>query len=256
MRQPWEMFGRHHTLPGVRHVGLDRPVAWLKAGWSDLIANPLPSLAYGLLFSIGGDLVLLGSIGEPYLFLTAISGFFLVAPLLAAGLYELSRRRAAGARPTFVESLSGLKGSVPTLALFGAMLAIVIALWERITAVAFALVGNGTGGTPGFVTQLFTSGEHTAFIAIWFILGAMLALLIFALSVVSVPMMLDRNADFVTAILTSLHAFAINLEALVLWGALIVALTFFGFATFLVGLIFVMPILGHASWHAYRDLVE
>ena len=84
----------------------------------------------------------------------------------------------------------------------------------------------------------------------------MLALLTFAISAISVPMMLDRRADFVTAMMTSLQAFAVNLEAMVLWGLMIVGLTLIGFATLLVGLVFFMPMLGHATWHAYRDLVK
>ena len=87
-------------------------------------------------------------------------------------------------------------------------------------------------------------------------LGGALALFVYALAVVSVPLMLDRDSDFVTAMLTSLHAFAANSATLLLWAATIVTLTLFGFATLLFGLVIIMPILGHASWHAYRDLVE
>lgn len=255
MRQPLDILARPSPLPAVQRVGLDRPFAWLRAGGNDLRANPVPSIAYGLLFSIGGDLILLGSLGETYLFMTALSGFFLLAPLLAAGLYELSRQRAAGAQPTFVDSLRGLRRGALPIALFGAMLALVCIFWERVSALAFGLAGDMDGGI-GQVMHLLASGQHRAFMAIWLVLGALLALLIFAFSVVSVPMMLDRDIDFVGTILTSLRAFSANLEAMVLWAAIIVALTLLGFATFLVGLVLVMPLLGHASWHAYRELVK
>lgn len=255
MRQPLDLLERPLPLPEVRRVGLDRPFAWLRAGWEDLRANPVPGIAYGLLFSIGGDLILLGSLGEPYLFMAALSGFFLVAPLLAAGLYELSRQRAAGARPTFIDSLRGLRRAALPIALFGAILALASLFWERSSALAFALAGNLDGGITGFV-RLLISGEHRTLMAVWLIAGAVLALLVFAFSVVSVPMMLDRDGDLLSAMLTSLRAFLMNLEAMILWAALIVALTLLGFATLLAGLVVVMPVLGHASWHAYRELVK
>lgn len=256
MRQSFDLLGHHFDLPEVRHVGADRPTAWLAAGFDDMVANPIPALAYGLLFSIGGDIILVSSVQTPHLFMTAISGFFLIAPLLAAGLYELSRQRAAGGKPTFIDSVGGLRHSASSIALFGLVLAVIVLLWERISALAFAVVGEMGTGVGGLMAQIFVGGEHRAFVAVWFILGAMLALLTFAISAVSVPMMLDRNTGFVTAMMTSLRAFAVNLEAMVLWGLIIVGLTLLGFATLLVGLVFVMPMLGHATWHAYRDLVK
>lgn len=256
MRQSFDLLGHHFTLPEIRRVSADRPAAWLAAGFDDMIANPLPALAYGLLFSIGGDVILVASVQKPYLFMAAVSGFFLIAPLLAAGLYELSRRHAAGERPTFIESITGLRHRTSSIAAFGVVLAVVVLIWERISALAFTMVGNAGAGIGGLMAEVFVGGEHRAFIAVWFILGAMLAMLTFAISAISVPMMLDRKAGFVTAMMTSLQAFAVNLEAMVLWGMMIVGLTLLGFATLLVGLVFVMPMLGHATWHAYRDLVK
>lgn len=256
MRQSFDLLGHHFDLPEVRRVGADRPAAWLAAGFDDMVANPIPALAYGLLFSIGGDIILVASAQQPYLFMAALSGFFLIAPLLAAGLYELSRRRAAGERPTFIDSVTGLQRSASQIARFGVVLAVIILLWERISAIAFAAVGETGIGIGGLMSQVLVGGEHRAFVAVWFVLGAVLAMLTFAVSAVSVPLMLDRKVGFVTAMMTSLQAFAVNLEAMVLWGLMIVGLTLLGFATLLVGLVFIMPMLGHATWHAYRDLVK
>jgi uncharacterized membrane protein len=107
-----------------------------------------------------------------------------------------------------------------------------------------------------FLSRIIFSGEHTAFAFFWFAAGAALALAVFALSVVSVPMILDRDSDPMAAMLTSLQAFLSNPLPLLIWAAMIVTLTLIGFATLLFGLVVIMPILGHASWHAYRDLVE
>jgi len=257
MKLSFDQIDRATALPVIRRVPASRIGAWLGAGWRDFKANPIPGIAYGLLFGIGGDLILLASLGQAHLFMVAVSGFFLVAPLLAAGLYELSRQHARGEHPTFVESLRAFRRNGESIALFGLVLALIAIAWERLSAIAFALLGNAASGDVGhFLTQTILSGEHTGFVIAWFAVGGILALLTFALSVVAVPLLLDRDSDVMTAMLTSLHAFAANTGMLLLWAATIVALTLFGFATLLFGLVIIMPILGHASWHAYRDLVE
>ena len=129
--------------------------------------------------------------------------------------------------------------------------------WERVSAVAFALIAIDTPAmASAYLSDILLNGEHLAFTLTWLLAGGLLALFVFAISVVAVPMMLDHDTDAVTAATTSLRAFSQNLPALLLWAGLIVGLTLFGFATLLFGLVIIMPILGHASWHAYRDLVE
>ena len=245
------------ALPHLRQIGMDRPLAWLKAGWQDIKANPLPSLAYGLLFALCGDLIILALIEYPHLLTVAISGFFFVAPLLAAGLYELSRHNAAGESILFIDSLKCFGRNGQSLAFFGLILALVGLFWERLSAVAFALVGATSAPVASaYLNEIVFNGDHLLFTVTWFALGGVLALFVYALSVVSVPLMLDRDSDVATAIMTSLRAFTRNVGPLLLWAALLVAMTLLGFATLLFGLILIMPILGHASWHAYRELVE
>jgi len=245
------------ALPGIRRIGAERPLAWLKAGWQDVCANPLPSLAYGLLFALGGDLIILALIEKPHLLTVSISGFFLVAPLLAAGLYELSRRNEAGEKILFIDSLKCFGRNGQSLAFFGLILALIVLMWERLSAIAFALIGATSAPVAGaYLSEIIFDGQHLAFTATWFVLGGALALFVYALAVVSVPLMLDRDADVATAIMTSLRAFARNSRPLLLWAAMLAGLTLLGFASLLFGLIIIMPILGHASWHAYRELVE
>ena len=257
MKTAYPLSSTGMRLPVIRRIGIDRPFAWLAAGWRDLKANPLPSLAYGLLFAIGGSLIILATLNRPHLLTAAISGFFLLAPLLAAGLYELSRRTAQGERILFIDSLACFRRNGESLALFGLLLAMIAIFWERFSAIAFALLGSSTGTDAGiFIARLLLSGEHTAFIATWWVLGGLIALLVFAMSVIAVPLLLDRNTDVATAVVASLRAFASNTLPLLLWAALIVTLTLIGFATLLFGLVVLIPLLGHASWHAYRELVE
>jgi uncharacterized membrane protein len=249
--------GQDGASGAIRRIDARAPSRWLEAGWQDIKANPLPSLAYGLLFAIGGDLILLSLVSHPHLLTFAISGFFLVAPLLAAGLYELSRARENGEKLMFIDSLRAFRRNGQSLALFGLLLALTALLWERFTAIAFAMLsGGGVFGGSALLSEILLGGEHVAFVATWLALGALLAGFVFVLAVVSVPMMLDRNCDPVTAMTTSLRAVATNPGPLALWAVLIVLLTLTGFATLLFGLVVLMPMLGHASWHAYRDLVE
>ena len=245
----------------IRQVPARRILSWLHAGWLDLRGNPIPSIAYGLLFAIGGDLILLASFGQPRLFTFAVSGFFLIAPLLATGLYELSRQHAVGAKPGFMDSLQVFRHNYKSIALFGLILALITFLWERVSAFSFAQFGSALGDTAGininqFIARTFASSDHSGFVIAWLAIGALLALFTYVISVVSLPLLVDRNTRLTTAIQTSLNAFLSNTVTLLIWAVSLVALTLLGFATLLFGLIVIMPILGHASWHAYRDLVE
>lgn len=257
MSTPYHFDRFSQALPGVRQVDMHAPSRWLEAGWQDIRRNPLPSLAYGLLFALGGDLIILALLQHPHLVALSISAFFFVAPLLAAGLYALSRAGETGEKPMFLDSLHVFRRNTQSLALFGLLLALIAMLWERFSAVAFALLGaSDASGASIFLNELLFSGEHLVFSLTWFGLGALLATFVFALSVVSVPMMVDRDCDPATAMACSLRAVLVNPAPLALWAVLIVILTLTGFATLLFGLIVLMPMLGHASWHAYRDLVE
>lgn len=248
---------RCFSLPTVRRVAFGRPLVWLKAGGRDMRANPIASLAYGLLFAIAGDVILIFSWRNAYLFTAAVSGFFLIAPLLAGGLYEISRRHADGLHSTFVDSLAGWSRNGQSMAMYGLLLALLALVWERSSAVLFALfVAELTPDLAAFVSTVLLNPEYRGLTLAWFLVGGALSLLVFALSAVSIPMLVDRQVDFVTAMMTSLRAVTSNPAPLLLWAALVVALTLIGFASLLFGLVILLPLLGHASWHAYRDLVE
>ena len=257
MKESPSPIDQHFALPGVRRVGLERPQVWLRSSWEDIRANPVASLAYGLLFAIAGDVILIFAWRNPYLFSAAISGFFLIAPLLSGGLYEISRRQAEGQHSTFVDSLAGWRRNGQSMAMFGLLLALAAIIWERTSAVFFAIFVPGmTPDLWAFVSEILLNAEHLELTLAWFLVGGLLSALVFSVSVVSIPMLVDRDVDFVTAMMTSLRTVAINPGCMLLWAALVLALTLTGFATLLFGLVILMPLLGHASWHAYRDLVE
>ncbi len=247
---------RHFALSPPAHVPASRPFQWLGKGWQDLRSAPLASLGYGLVVTALWALALVPGLDRPYLFTAALSGFLLVAPLLAVGLYELSRRRAAGEPVRLRDAFLGWRRNTGSLMEFGLVLAIVLIAWERLSAILFALLYGGTvPDLQEFLREVFLSGRYPLLVSVYVLTGGLLAALVFALSVVSVPLLMERNMDIATAMMNSLRAVAANPPAMLLWAALIVALTGIGVATGLVGMIVIMPLLGHASWHAYKDLM-
>ena len=246
------------TSFGVR-IAESTPFEWLRLGLRDLLRSPAASLGYGLLFFAMGYVLLGLTAGRPYLFLGAVSGFFLIAPLLLAGVYQISRRQATGEATDFFESLTSLRGKGQSLADFGLVLAFVTLCWQMLSALLFAFHYDGVadhGDVVGLANSLFVSGASLAFLASYMVLGGVIAAVVFAISAVSVPMLLDRKVDVVTAMITSVAAVRANLRPMLLWAAMIVVLTGIGFATAMIGLIVIVPLLGHATWHAYKALVE
>lgn len=257
MDKPFETLEQHFHLPHVREVGIDRPLLWLRAGWEDMRENLGASLSYGVILAALGYLLLSYAAELPYLFTAAISGFFLIGPVAAAGLYEISRQHEQGQPVSFFGSLRGLRGHADGLAYFGAFLAIALIGWERISAVLFALFYDGNvADLSNFFRSVFLSGEHLPFVTAYLVVGAVLATVVFALSVTAVPMLMDRKVDIITAAMASLRAVAVNPAAMALWAAIIVGLVAVGFATMMVGMVILLPLLGHATWHAYRELMR
>lgn len=248
---------QHFHLPHIREVGASRPFHWLKLGWGDMRDNLGASLTYGIFFAAVGYLILAYASGKPYLFTAAISGFFLVGPIAAAGLYEISRRHDAGEPASFGASLRGLTRHGDSLMYFGLFLAITLIAWERLSAILFALFYQGAvPELSNFARDVFLSGDYTHFVVAYLVVGGALAAVVFALSAIAIPMIMDRDIDAISAAMTSAKAVGVNLGAMAVWAALIVALVAIGFATMMIGMVVLLPLLGHATWHAYRDLVD
>ena len=249
--------GQHFDLPPIRRVPPGRPFAWLAQGFRDMRGNLVESLAYGVVLAAIGWVIWTYTAGRPQQFTASITGFFLLAPLLAAGLYEISRRHELGLDTGFGESLQGWRRSGGALAQFGLELVLVAILWERMSAILFALFYNGAvPNLDAFYRDVFLSGDYWRLAVVYVAVGGVLATVVFVMCAISIPMLLDRNVDIYTAMATSLIAVGRNIPAMAIWAILIVALTAIGFATLLIGLVVIFPVLGHATWHAYRDLTR
>ena len=244
----------------IRLVATDRPWVWLTAGWRDLMAAPHVGFTYGAaLTACGWALVLLLLwAGALWAILPATAGFFLVAPLLAAGLYEASRRRENGEAVTLGACVLGFTRNASQLALMGVVLLLLHLFWVRVAALIFGLF-FGTNFSPT-VEQLplamLRSDALLPFLIVGTGVGAAFAALAFAVSAVSIPMLVDRDVTAVEAVLLSLRAVAANPAAMAFWAGLIVVFTAMALVPFFLGLALVLPLVGHATWHAYRDLIR
>ena len=251
------ILGRHHFLHvEIRRVSAMRAVVWLQRGWDDFRHIKAASLGHGaLITALGAILLMLGS-SHPYLVAAAISGYLLVGPIMTTGLCELSRRRAGGEKIGFDESLHGMTRNPEGLAYLGVVLAIIAAAWFVLSGVVLQSVLHTS--TPSLGDALWGSFSDTVNrpqILAYIGSGAVLAAVVFTLSVVSVPLIIDRHASALDAMWISVKVTFWNLPAMLVWAAFIVVLTAIGFAPFLFGMIIVAPVLGHATWHAYRDLI-
>jgi uncharacterized membrane protein len=242
-------------FPLIRTVAADAPMRWLAAGFRDMRLAGSASLFYGLCFAAAGWLMHI-VIAQAYaLFAGLTSGFLLIGPLLAMGLYDLSRSIERGGAPRLTPTLAAWRPNLANVAIFAAVLAIVLLVWARASMVVFALFYEG--GLPTFadvVHAVVQFGQPT-FALIYFAVGGFFAAFVFAISVIAVPLMLDRRADAITAAIASIVACGRSPGPMLLWATCIAALTAIGFATLFLGLIVTMPLVGHATWHAYRDIV-
>ena len=239
----------------LREVPAFAPFTWLVRGWDDLRAAPLASGFYGAAFAVMGW-ALLALYDFAYQYVTTLAGAFLLgAPFLATGLYALSRDREAGRKPRLVPSLTAWRENLGGLGVYVLVVTVIFLVWARASLVTFALFSTGTmPDLKGFLAKAFSLG-NIEFVLVYFAAGSVFATLVFAVSVVSVPMMLDRGNDAVSAAILSVQVLARNPGTMAVWAALIVLLTGIGLATAFIGLVVTMPVIGHATWHAYRECV-
>jgi len=246
------------ALPGIRSVTADQPMQWLRAGAQDMAkAWPL-SLFYGVAFALLGYVMVQAAADRPHLVMWLTSGFLFVAPVLATVFYCLSHRLEHHHKlPKLFVPLLSWRANPGSLGLFLVMLVFVLISWERISAILVGLLLNGSGiGGVGDLLSVSAVSAHMDFFVAYLAFGAVLALLVFSVSVVSLPMMLHRKVDFATALVTSFMATRLNFPVMLLWGVMIAVLAAIGMATNFIAMAVIFPWLGHASWHAYRDLVE
>jgi uncharacterized membrane protein len=238
------------VLPAVR------PLDWLGRGAADLWRCPLPGLLHGLVVAAFGALLLWWARDRFWLLAGAFSGFLLMAPLVVTGLYAISRALEQGQRPSLGTALAAWGPGHRPLVVFGLLLALAGTGWVLTSAALITGFAPAPVRNPSdFVRVVLLGTDHWLFEA-WMLLGGLMAAPVFASSVISIPLLLDRRISVLAAVLTSWRVVAAHPVAMSLWAVCLIGLTLAGMLPFLLGLVVVAPLTAHASWHAYRDLVD
>jgi uncharacterized membrane protein len=240
--------------PGItlRALSLADPLRWLARGGRDFVRAPGIGLFYGGCFMVMGWMLLKVFEQAPAYTLALSAGFLLMGPFLCLGLYRVSQRLENGEKPDFGDSLLAWDTRTGQLAIFGFVLLVLEMLWGRATLVVFAVSFDGMPDFKGSLLALLNP-ENLPFIAAWAAVGAVFAALIYAVSVISIPMILHRQTDAVTAGLTSMRLVLAQPGVMLWWALIIATLTVAALLPWFAGLLVVGPVIGHASWHAYRQ---
>jgi uncharacterized membrane protein len=265
-RKAYGLLSETSTIEETRSVRWQRnlpattSLQWLTAGWRDLRVRPGQSLAYGAgVFLLSVALIgLLVAYGRDYIIFPTLAGFMIVAPLLAVGLYEKSRALAAGETITLRQMIFVKAKAGPQVYFTGLLLSLLMLLWIRAAVLIYALF-FGVRPFPGLdhiVGFLVSTWSGWLILVVGTLVGGLFAAFSFAISVFSIPMLLDRRIDALTAMGTSMALVWNNLRPMIVWGAIVMALFAVCAVTGLLGLIVIFPLLGHATWHAYMAMAE
>ena len=243
---------RHCRLATISY---EQPFLWLSRGWRDLLATPVPGLLHGLAVTSFGLLLVSLAYRQFWLLAGAFSGFLLIGPLAATGLYAVCRALDQGRKPTLLTALAAWRPRDHRLVLFGLLLAAAGTGWVLTSASLITAFTPQPVRDPVDFLRVVVLSEQSWLFEAWLGLGGLMVAPVYASSVVAIPLMLERRISVLGAVLTSWRAVMQSPGPMALWGALLMAITLIGMSTLLLGLIVAVPWLSYASWHAYRDLV-
>ncbi len=229
-----------------------RPTAavdWLRLGWQDVLAAPLLSLLYGMLFACFGALLcfLTWRLGLLALYIGLASGFVFIGPFLAMGLYSISYQLQHGIGPTLLFSLREGRAHLRDTLVLGICLLVLLLVWGRAAMIMSVFLPSNAA--PNL-------GDLLPYLGVGSLVGAFFCVMVFCATAFSLPMLLDRRADAITAVITSINATLRNRIAMLLWAAIIALAVLVGFATCFLGFVVLMPLLGFATWHGYHATID
>ncbi|MBB3185159.1 putative membrane protein [Halomonas fontilapidosi] len=243
----------------IRSVGMDKPRAWLTAGFEDFRQATAVSLAYGM-FWVGLSVAVTAgafTLGLWHWLLPLVAGFMFIGPLVAVGSYGVSRALEAGRVPNLGDAFGAWKGHAGQLAMMGVMMMIFFLAWIRLATLLFALFFGFEAPSPETLyATLLTTPNGLMMLAVGTAIGAVLAFGAFTISVVAIPTLMDQDLTFMEGIEASIRSVSNNFRPMLLWAAILTGCVLIGVMTFYIGLALILPVLGHASWHAYEDLVR
>jgi uncharacterized membrane protein len=255
------------VLPTVRTIGMMQPLVWLVLAWRDMARAGWVSFAHGIIMAVIGVVIVVTAQHRFWLLAGALSGFLVIAPVLATSLYAISRALERGEKADFSVVLktwlnwqnshfNKWGNDYWCMVQFGALLALAATGWVLTSAALITLLAPVPVNSPlDFVRHVMLARNGWLF-ELWLMLGGIMAAPMFASSVVAMPLLLDRRVTLMQAVLISWQTVLTNPLPMALWAALIMGFTLLGLGSLLIGLVAVIPMLGHASWHAYRALVD
>ena len=239
----------------IRKIDSSAPMRWLSKGINDFKTVPLLSLTYGLLYAVIGMILIWLTYKNPLYAFGLVTVFYLLGPIIAVGTYCMSRHLEAGVRPSFDKGCRALCYNPVGILGFSIVIGMLVVFWVLITGTLFAVNFGTLTIADGLFATLMANKESIQFTGILAVIGLVFATVSFMISVISIPLMTHRKVDVVTAMVTSVRAVKKNPVVMFTWAFAIVALIGLGFAFFFIGVAITLPIVGHASWHAYRELV-
>lgn len=228
---------------------MDAPIRWIKLGWQDIKTAPKPSLTYGALmlilsYSIGA---IAWEFGSFYMILSLLSGFIFLGPILAIGLYSISCQIQIGLKPVLGYCIREGKRHLGNEGFFAILLMVVLLIWARATSIVHVFFPMDSD--PNWEDLIL-------FLGIIGVVGTIFATFIFCLSAFSLPMIMDRKVDMITAGISSFNAVLNNKMVMLFWAFLIVLSIALSFLTGLLGLVILLPLIGHATWHGYQETID
>ncbi|MFN7572360.1 MAG: DUF2189 domain-containing protein [Betaproteobacteria bacterium] len=249
------MRSSHDEPLPVRRVTAASVLRWLQLGAGDLARVPAASLAQGLVVAAGGWVVIWLAQHAWWLAPGAFSAFAIVGPILCTGLYELSRLLGRGQTPGLADALAAWRRDAAPLVQLGFVLGGIALAWVAVSAALFAAFVTTPLATPMQFLRYAAVDQGNLLFMLWLMLGGLTAAVVFALTVVSPPLLLGRRVGLRRALLTSVRAVGENPLPLALWAGFIMLAIALSMATAMLGFVVAVPLIGHATWHAYKDLV-
>lgn len=240
----------------VKKVDSSASIQWIEKGIKDFKVAPGVSFTYGLIYVVVGLLMAFFTWANPLFFSTMVAGFLLVGPVVAVGLFCMSRQIEQGVKPSLLQLFKGASFNAVSLASFALILVVLLGIWTLLASFVIVLFFDQAIVSDSIISSLIANKDAGYFMLTYGLLGFVIASFAFMISVVSIPMLTNQRVDVVTAMMTSVKAVKKNPLTLLGWAMSIAALFWVGVLFFFVGLAVTLPIIGHASWHAYRDLIE
>jgi uncharacterized membrane protein len=240
------------ALPFVapcRRLPVTAAMNWLALAWRDMRVATVPSVLYGAVLTLLSAVIafLTWRMGMLALYLGLASGFVFLGPFLAMGLYALSDQLERGKKPSLAASVHASRARVRELLVLGLAMLVVLLVWARAATLMNVFRSSAVAGNWR---------ELIPYLGIGSAVGAVFCAIVFAATAFALPMLLDRKTDAVTAVVTSINATLRNKGAMLFWGIVILVAVLVGFATFLIGFVVLLPLIGHATWHAYRATID